>query len=314
MPAARHSRTAAGTESGAADRQGRRGRGIRRRNRSAPRRRIGAHPIRARDAEDAHAARRHCIGLDADARRCRFVEPTEPRRSPRARPWPPRCSWRGPARATAASRPRDPAAARRNDGAANCDAREPARRNPCGRDRGKPFPSDRPAVAALARMPNSSRDAKATRQLCRPWIRAARKCRFRSIVSAIAMRFWVSVPVLSVHSNVAAPRVSIAAARRVSTCARDMRHAPITRKTVRTSGNLFRQERHAERDAAQEPVEPGTAQQRIKHHGHGAHAQADQGQGANEAARLGLQGRRRRISIVPSARPILPISLRGPVA
>ena len=51
------------------------------------------------------------------------------------------------------------------------------------------------------------------------------------------MRFWVSVPVLSVHSTVAAPSVSIAATRRVSTRAREMRQAPITMKTVRTSGN-----------------------------------------------------------------------------
>ena len=55
--------------------------------------------------------------------------------------------------------------------------------------------------------------------------------------SATVMRFSVSVPVLSVHSTVAAPSVSIAAARRVSTRAREIRHAPITMNTVRTSGN-----------------------------------------------------------------------------
>ena len=39
------------------------------------------------------------------------------------------------------------------------------------------------------------------------------------------------------HNTVAAPRVSIAAARRVSTRAFDSRHAPITMNTVSTSGN-----------------------------------------------------------------------------
>ena len=70
------------------------------------------------------------------------------------------------------------------------------------------------------------------------------------------MRFSVSVPVLSVHSTVAAPSVSMAAARRVSTRACDMRHAPITMKTVSTSGKFFRQHRHAERDAGEQRVEP----------------------------------------------------------
>ena len=48
--------------------------------------------------------------------------------------------------------------------------------------------------------------------------------------SAIDMRFWVRVPVLSVHKTVAEPRVSMAAARRVSTRAREIRHAPIAMK------------------------------------------------------------------------------------
>ena len=51
------------------------------------------------------------------------------------------------------------------------------------------------------------------------------------------MRFSVSVPVLSVHKTVAEPRVSMAAARRVSTRAREMRHAPMAMKTVRTTGS-----------------------------------------------------------------------------
>ena len=55
--------------------------------------------------------------------------------------------------------------------------------------------------------------------------------------SATVMRFSVSVPVLSVHSTVADPSVSMAAARRVSTPARPMRHAPIAMNTVNTTGN-----------------------------------------------------------------------------
>ncbi len=55
--------------------------------------------------------------------------------------------------------------------------------------------------------------------------------------SATAIRLRVNVPVLSVQSTVAEPRVSIAVARRVSTRERESRHAPITMNTVSTSGN-----------------------------------------------------------------------------
>ena len=55
--------------------------------------------------------------------------------------------------------------------------------------------------------------------------------------STMVILFLVSVPVLSVHSTVAAPSVSIAAARRVSTRACEIRHAPIARNTVSTTGN-----------------------------------------------------------------------------
>ena len=55
--------------------------------------------------------------------------------------------------------------------------------------------------------------------------------------STIVIRFSVRVPVLSVHSTVAEPSVSMAAARRVSTRASEIRHAPIAIKTVRTTGN-----------------------------------------------------------------------------
>ena len=51
------------------------------------------------------------------------------------------------------------------------------------------------------------------------------------------MRFSVSVPVLSVHSTVAEPSVSMAAARLVSTPVCEIRHAPIAMNTVSTTGN-----------------------------------------------------------------------------
>jgi len=54
---------------------------------------------------------------------------------------------------------------------------------------------------------------------------------------ASRMRFSVSVPVLSQHSTVAEPSVSIAGMRRVSTPWRAMRHAPNARNTVSTTGN-----------------------------------------------------------------------------
>jgi hypothetical protein len=56
-------------------------------------------------------------------------------------------------------------------------------------------------------------------------------------VSTTRMRFSVRVPVLSTHSTVAAPSISIAGMRRVSTPRREMRHAPRARNTVRTTGN-----------------------------------------------------------------------------
>lgn len=55
--------------------------------------------------------------------------------------------------------------------------------------------------------------------------------------SDIVMRFSVSVPVLSVQRTVAEPSVSIAAVRRVSTRACEMRQAPMAMKIVNTMGN-----------------------------------------------------------------------------
>jgi len=53
----------------------------------------------------------------------------------------------------------------------------------------------------------------------------------------MVMRFSVKVPVLSVQSTDAAPSVSMADARRVSTLTFEIRHAPIAMKTASTIGN-----------------------------------------------------------------------------
>ncbi len=50
------------------------------------------------------------------------------------------------------------------------------------------------------------------------------------------MRFSVSVPVLSLHSTVVAPSVSMALMRRVSTPSFDSRRAPRAGNTVSTTG------------------------------------------------------------------------------
>jgi len=55
--------------------------------------------------------------------------------------------------------------------------------------------------------------------------------------SLTVMRFCVTVPVLSEHSTVAAPSISMAGMRRVRTLDFEMRHAPRARNTVRTTGN-----------------------------------------------------------------------------
>jgi arginine exporter protein ArgO len=60
---------------------------------------------------------------------------------------------------------------------------------------------------------------------------------FRRKINATRIRFSVKVPVLSTASTVAAPIDSTAGIRRVKTPAREMRQAPIARKTVSTTGN-----------------------------------------------------------------------------
>ena len=88
---------------------------------------------------------------------------------------------------------------------------------------------------SLARMPYSSSAWNFSGNFELPSMRTPRNSpSTHSCFSAI--RFSVSVPVLSTHSTVAAPNVSIAGMRRVSTPCRAMRQAPSARNTVSTTG------------------------------------------------------------------------------
>ncbi len=113
-----------------------------------------------------------------------------------------------------------------------------------------------------------------------------------SASSATDIRFSVSVPVLSVHNTVAEPSVSIAAARRVSTRALEMRHAPIAMNTVNTTGNssgsIDMPSAMPARIASSQPPRERAVQQYRKN----ADGTADDREHANQAAGLRLQPRR----------------------
>ena len=126
------------------------------------------------------------------------------------------------------------------------------------------------------------------------------------------MRFSVSVPVLSVHNTVASPSVSIAEARRVRTWDRDNRHAPMTVKTVRTSGNssgsiAIPSAIPASRDCNGECPVANWTNTASKHTAAPTKA--------NRRTRRLVSALRRggSISILASDPPILPISLRIPL-
>ena len=87
----------------------------------------------------------------------------------------------------------------------------------------------------LARMAFSSNAWNSSERLPTSAPMAAVRLPIASFLSVI--RFWVSVPVLSTHKTVAAPSVSMAGMRRVSTRLRESRHAPRARKIVRITGN-----------------------------------------------------------------------------
>jgi hypothetical protein len=163
---------------------------------------------------------------------------------------------------------------------------------------------------ALARIPYSRSVANlAWSGPLSPWRQEASPARRVTIV----MRFCVRVPVLSVQSTVAAPSVSIAATRRVRTRAREMRQAPITMKTVRTSGNSSGS---IDMPSAMPLSKASSHPPRHKPYSTTARALRLRLTAAKSRTRRRVWARSRggSVSMRVIARPILPISLRAPVA
>ena len=215
MPAERQSRTAP-ARCRAADRRSRPAR----RYAKAKSRGDSGSARRARNAALAHAQHAHALAPPSDRPRARSRRapsrrrPHRVRRLPRRRPWSPHGATPS-ARSRPSSRPEGRAASRKRAIMVN-----PAR-------------ASRPALPARswkARSIGSSRLGRAARARRRQSTRRTDSAMHRSTrgdatassirSSAIDIRLTVNVPVLSVHRTVAAPSVSIAEARRVSTRAR----------------------------------------------------------------------------------------------
>ena len=127
------------------------------------------------------------------------------------------------------------------------------------------------------------------------------------------MRFSVSVPVLSLHSTVVAPSVSMALMRRVSTPSLDRRCAPSAGNTVITTGYssgsmAIASAMPASTACSQSPfIKPCTStKMRLS-------ASASKARLRTSCAVCFCSGERS-FSTVPSAVPMRPISLRAPVA
>jgi len=131
--------------------------------------------------------------------------------------------------------------------------------------------------------------------------------------SVTAMRFQVSVPVLSVHSTVAAPSVSMAAGRRASTRSCDRRHAPMAMNTVRMSENSSGSSDMASvtppsKAASQSPLVSPKA--RMNSRLAAAPAMAARRTSRRVCSVRGVSG----VSMLPSACPMRPMALAAPVA
>ena len=127
------------------------------------------------------------------------------------------------------------------------------------------------------------------------------------------MRFSVNVPVLSVHSTVVAPSVSIALMRRVSTPSCESRRAPSAGNTVSTtgysSGNMaIASAMPASTAASQSPRSRPSTSTSAR-----LNASASSARFRTSVAVCFCSGERSAAS-VPNEAPIRPISLRGPVA
>ena len=114
--------------------------------------------------------------------------------------------------------------------------------------------------------------------------------------SATDIRFSVSVPVLSVHSTVAEPSVSMEAARRVSTRAFEIRHAAHRHEYGEHDRELLRQHGHADGDPSKHRIKPAAPQRAVKNDRHDAdgrsaeRSQPHQSRGLRlKSGRFGLQ-------------------------
>ena len=105
------------------------------------------------------------------------------------------------------------------------------------------------------------------------------------------MRFSVSVPVLSLHSTVVAPSVSMALMRRVSTPSLDRRQAPERREHGQHHRVLLGQHGHGQGDAGQQRLQPVAPHQPVHEHQRQAERQRQQGQLAHQPGGLLLQRR-----------------------
>ena len=127
------------------------------------------------------------------------------------------------------------------------------------------------------------------------------------------MRLPVSMPVLSLHSTVVAPSVSIALMRRVSTPAFNRRRASIAGNTVRTTGYssgsmAMARAMPASKACSQSPRSKPWASTSAR-----LSAPASRARRRTSLAVCLCSGERSPAT-VPSAVPMRPIALRAPVA
>ena len=164
---------------------------------------------------------------------------------------------------------------------------------------------------ALARMPNSLSHGR-----CRHF-RSSR--RGRRIFPSFAPQFGDRHPVLGQCAGL------VGAQHRRGAQGFDRRSAPGQHARPRDSPGahrhedsehdreLFGQHRHAERDAGQHGIEPSATQDSVEQHRQDAHRAADNGE-HRTSRRVCACSRGGSVSSSASDWPILPISLRGPVA
>ncbi|MCY1538263.1 hypothetical protein D9M68_737940 [compost metagenome] len=127
------------------------------------------------------------------------------------------------------------------------------------------------------------------------------------------MRLPVRVPVLSLHSTVVAPSVSIALMRRVSTPSVDRRRAPSAGNTVITTGYSSGSIAMASAMPASNACSQSPRTKPCTNTSARLSASASSARLRTSCAVCFCRGERS-FSSVPSAVPMRPISLRAPVA